>query len=475
MEELFRDRIPEFIETLAFHFKQGHSTLKAVHYLIKSGEKSLGRYAVEESHKYFKEAFDLLNDKPERTREEDELLIDLLIKWSLVYYYRGDFKEQIDLLSAYRDLAESLDDRARLGMFYAWYGFSLLFRERLKESYEYLLKALELGEKIEDQQVIGYACIWLVWTCTDLGALEEAILYGERAQEISRNIPSDHYLFFKSLGGIGWACFYKGDKARGLETGTTILDYGQRHSNIRSMVMGYFVTGLGFFVDGDFPPAIEALNKAVKTAADPFYSQFSRFTLGVGYAQNGQFQEAEEALQEVVSYSHDFGCEILGTPAHALLGLVSIAKGQMGQGLKMIEETLLVCHENQRRCWSAMIEHALGKVYLQIVDKSAAVSLTTMAKNVGFILKNVPSAGKKAKEHFNRAIEVAKEIGAKGLHGQAYLDLGRLHKAKGRSDQARECFIAAVEIFEECQSEGFLKQANEALVGTAKSAYCTNP
>ena len=467
MEQLFRDRIPEFYETLAFHFKQGHSTLKAVHYLIRSGEKSLGRYAVEESHKYFKEAFDLLNDKPERTKDEDGLLIELLIKWSLVYYYRGDFREQVDLLSAHRDLAESLDDKARLGMFYAWYGFSLLFRERLKESYEYLRKALGLGEEIEDRQVIGYACAWLSWTCTDLGALEEAILYGEKAQEISKHIPSDHYLFFKSLGGIGYASFHRGDMKRTLETGTAILDYGQRRSNIRSIVVGHFVKALSFVVDGDFQMSIDTANKAVQAATDPFYSQFSRFTTGVGYTLTGQFQEAEEALQEVASYSRDFGCETLGTPAHALLGLVSIAKGQMGQGLKMIEKTLQACHENERRSWSATIEHALGQVYLQIVDKSATVSLTTMAKNVGFILKNVPSAGKKAEEHFNRAIEVAKEIGAKGLQGQAYLDLGRLHKAKGKSDQARDCFIAAVEIFEECQSEVFLKQANEALVGPA--------
>ena len=463
MEQLFRDRIPEFYETLAFHFKQGHSILKAVHYLINSGEKSLGRYAVEESHQYFKEALELLTGKPVRTKDEDELLIKLLIKWSLVYYYRGDFREQVDLLSAYRDLADSLDDKAMRGMFFAWYGFSLLFREKFKDSYEYLLKALELGEEAKDQQVIGYACTWLSWTCSELGSLEKAIFYGERAQEISKHIPSDHYLFFKSLGGIGWASFCKGDKKRILETGITILDYGQRHSNIRSMVMGHFVTGIGFFLGGDFPPAIEAVNKAVQTAADPFYSQFARFTLGVGYTQSGQFQEAEEALREVASYCRDFGCEQFGSPAHALLGLVSIAKGQMGQGLKMIEKTLRACHENQRRCWYAVIEHALGQVYLQIVDKSATVSLTTMAKNVGFILKNVPSAGKKAEEHFNRAIEVAKEIGAKGVQGEAYMGLGRLYKAKGRSDKARDSFIAAVAILEECQSEVFLKQAKEAL------------
>jgi len=78
-------------------------------------------------------------------------------------------------------------------------------------------------------------------------------------------------------------------------------------------------------------------------------------------------------------------------------------------------------------------------------------------------LKNVPSAGKKAEDHFNKAIEVAKEIGAKGTLGQAYLGLGLLHKAKGRRDQAKEFISEAVDLFEQCEAEVHLKQANEAL------------
>ena len=463
MENIFQDRLPEFYETLAFHFKQGRSIFKAVDYLIRSGEKSLARYAVEESHQYFKEAFDLLSNKPQRTKDEDALIIELLIKWSSVRYYRGDLGKYIDLLIANRDLAESLVDRAKIGMFYAWCGWSLWFREKFKDSYEYLRKALEVGEQIKDQMVIGYACTWLTFTCTDLGALEEAIKYGEMAQKISKHIPSDQYLFFKSLAGIGFACFYKGNWKKALEAGTAVLDYGRRHSNIRSMAMGHFIMGLGYYSAGDFPSAIGACKKAVQTAQDPMYSQFSRFGLGMAYAQMGQFKEAEEELREVASYCKDFRCEVFGTPTQAILGLVSIAKGQMDQGLKMIEGALCAYHENQRRCTYASFEQTLGEVYLQIVDKSVKVSLTTLAKNVGFIIKNVPSAAKKAAEHFNKAITVAKEIGAKGIEGLAYLDLGRLHQAKGRSAQARDCFSKAARIFEEFELGIFLKQAKEAL------------
>ena len=36
MEHLFQDRLPEFYETLAFHFKRGKSVSKAVDYLLNN-------------------------------------------------------------------------------------------------------------------------------------------------------------------------------------------------------------------------------------------------------------------------------------------------------------------------------------------------------------------------------------------------------------------------------------------------------
>jgi class 3 adenylate cyclase/tetratricopeptide (TPR) repeat protein len=447
VEQLFHDRLSEFYETLAFHFKNGHSLLKAVDYLRKSGEKSMKRYAVEESHQYYKEAFDLLTNKPDRTREEDGLLIDLTMDWAEVLYYIGDFKELDKLLSTQKDLAESLDDKARLGMFYAWIGWTLCWTTKFRESYEYLHKALKLGEEIENQQVIGYACTWLSWSCAELGLLDEAILHGERAQEISRVLEADQYLYFKSLGGLGLAYWYRGDKKKAFEAGRADVEFGHRHSNIRSIVMGHFILGFSAYVDGDFQALIECAQRAVEVALDPFYSMFPKMLLGFGYAFTGQFQEAEDVSQEVVNFCRDFGNEWVGSFPHVALGVVSIAKGQLSQGLKMLEDDRQACLENGRRSFYTAIEHTLGSVYLQIVQGEG---------ETGF-------AAKKAEDHFNKAIEVAKEIGAKGTLGMAYLDLGLLHKVKGKKDQARTCISTAIQVFEECEAETRLKHAREAL------------
>jgi class 3 adenylate cyclase/tetratricopeptide (TPR) repeat protein len=464
MEQLFQDRLSEFYETLAFHFKRGHSVSKAVDYLMKSGEKSAGRYAVEEAHQYYNEAFDILRNKPDKSQEEEELIIDLLIKWALVFYHRGDFGGLDKLFSEHEELAKTLDDKARLGMFYAWLGFAVAMRRGSpKESYQYLIKALEIGEEIGNQQVIGYACTWLIWTCLDWGLLDEAIVFGEKAQEVSRILELDHYLFYKSLAGIAHTYWFKGKSKKNFEIGRTLLDYGKRHSSIRSLVVGHIYTGTGYLIAGNFTSAIERYRRAVEVSADPFYAHWATIFLGMTYAYKGQFREAEEALQKIASYCDNFGCEYVRPYAHGFLGIIMIDKGHMSQGLKMLEDERQSSLENERRIIHAMCEHALGKVYLQIVQGEGPKSLSFLAKNIGFLMKNVPFASQKAEAHFNKAIEVAKEIEAEGIQGLSYLDLGLLHKARGRTDQAREYVSEAIRLFEEGEAEVYLEEAKKVL------------
>ncbi|MBC8456416.1 MAG: hypothetical protein H8D67_00280, partial [Deltaproteobacteria bacterium] len=445
MEQLFHERLPEFYETLAFHFKRGRSVLKAVDYLMKSGEKSVKRYSVEESHQYYKEAFDILTNKPDKSREEEGLLIDLLIEWAYVFYYLGDFNALTELLSAHEDLAESLDDKANVGMFNAWLGFALFMNGKGQVAYQYVRRALELGEETGDQKVIAYAYTWLAWSSWDMGLLDEVITFGERANEIARSIRSDHYLYFKPLLAIGMTCLSRGDRKRALAVGRRMLDYGQKHSNIRSMAMGHVSIAFSHSIAGDFPSAIKSFQRAIQIKADPVYVQYPRCFLGITYLLNGQIQEAQEALEDHLAFNQEFGFHAAGLFGYAALGVVYVVKGELSRGLGMIEEAIHESVEKGRKPATCMLEHTLGNVYLQLIDS------------------DVPFAGEKADEHLNRAVELAKEIGAKGDLSQAYLNLGLLHKAKGRTDQAKKCISNAIQLFEECDAEVYLKQAREAL------------
>ncbi|MBW1799396.1 MAG: AAA family ATPase [Deltaproteobacteria bacterium] len=463
MEDIFHDRLPEFYETLAFHFFRSRSTVKAVEYLVKSGKKSLARYAVEEADQYFREAFDILRAKTDKSDAEKAALIDMLNEWGYVYYYLGDFSKWIDLLTAHKALAESFEDKTRLGMFYGWMGIAYHNEGSPKVAYDHLTKALNLGEESKDQKVIGYACAWLTWSCTELARYDEAASYGERAQQIAKSFPSDQYLYFKSLAGLGYKSWFTGDIQDILEIGRRLLSHGERHANSRSKVFGHWMLSFGQFNLGEIPLTIKSAEKAIEVSEDPFYIHFGRLVAGLARLISGELQEAEAVLQPVVDFSEKRDSGSLLLWAYMFLGPVFIAQGRMNEGMQMLEKARKMITESGRKGCEVFYEYIMGKIY-SLTATGPKPSLSTMAKNIGFLVKNVPVASRKTVEHFNRAIEISKKIGARGPLGLAYLDLGLFCKSKKENDQARSCLSEAVRIFEENGAEIYLKQAKEALV-----------
>lgn len=463
IEEVFENRLPEFYETLAFHFKHGGPLHKAVQYLINSGEKSLRRYAVEEAHKHYQDAFDLLTGKKGISIDEKTLLMDLLIAWASAFYYSGDCRRWIAVFAEHEPMAVSQQDRARFGMFYGWLGLALYMNGRARDSYGCLRKALDIGEEAGDLRVLGYACTWLTWACADLGLFEDSRAYGQRAQEISGHFRSDPYLYFKALGGLGYLYWNTGEARKALEAGRLLLDYGQKHSNIRSLVMGHWITGCGHAAAGDFASAVESWEEAVEVSVDPLYREFPACSLGLGYLFLGRLEEAQSVLMEVLEYCREFGVGMIDMVASFCLGGVLVAKGEMTEGLRLLEKGQQECLENQRLGFYAMSEYIIGTVYLQIVQGSGRLGLSSMVRNIGFLVRSVPFAGQKAEKHLNSALEVAREIGATATMGMALFSLAQLYSHKGKRDRAKSMLLEAIELFEQREAKEHLNKAREFL------------
>jgi hypothetical protein len=75
----------------------------------------------------------------------------------------------------------------------------------------------------------------------------------------------------------------------------------------------------------------------------------------------------------------------------------------------------------------------------------------------------MPFAGKKAESHLFKAIELARETGAKGFLGQPCLQMGLLYKLRGKMEKAKEYLMEAREVFEECELKVYTKRTQELL------------
>jgi tetratricopeptide (TPR) repeat protein len=315
-------------------------------------------------------------------------LIDILNDWGLVFYYLGDINKWIDILNAHRELAESLGADARLGMFCVWLGVAHFMGGRPSVAFDCLKRALDLGESGRDQKVVGYACTWLTWACVDLARFDEAAAYAEKAQEIATLFPSDQYLYFKSLGGLGYLHWITGEFQKGVEVAEHLLAYGERTANSRSKVLGHWIDAQCQVFLGDIPASLRSSEKSVEASKDPTYVQFGRISLGVAYAFAGDFAQAENVLKLLVDFCEKGGCHAFLPWARIFLGPALIAQGRMDEGMTLLQQVDEMIHETNKKVCEAFYEYTLGKVF-SLIASGPKPSFSIMTKNIRFLAKHI--------------------------------------------------------------------------------------
>lgn len=462
IEDLFSDRIPEFYETLAFHFMRGHSNLKAVDYLMKAGEKNLSKFALNEAHQCYQDAFNLIEAKIDKTKEEIILLVEILLQWSVILYRQCHFTELVDLLKANESLVLSLNDKERIGMFYARLGGALNWSNNLVEAHAYLNDALEISEQTGNEKVLGYAYIFLPWSCADLGMLDKAIEFGRKAQELDL-YKTDPDFFRHVSFYIGYTHYFRGDVKGSREIGNKIIEFAEKYSRLECLSDGYLCLTFADLVAGDFISAIEKVKKAYQFALDPLIKITSTTFLGMAYVSAGKYQEAQNTLEELTKVTDICHSATHGTVAKLYTGITKVINGSFKEGMRLIEDVTAEYQKSRLKYRYAICNHLLGQIYAQLAGGEGRTAFSIILKNIGFLIKTAPFAYRNAESYFFKAIETAEEIGANGVLGQAYFDLGRLYKSKNKNVESSNCFSRAISIFEKCESDIFLKQAKEAL------------
>lgn len=312
--------------------------------------------------------------------------------------------------------------------------------------------------------MIGYACAWLSFTCVSWGRLAEGLSHAKRALEIAKELKNDLYLYYKPIAGIAFASQFTGHTKDCRELGQLALSLGYEQSNPRSMAIGYISLGTANLIAGDHPAAISDLRKAIEVAGDPFYKHWAVIFLAQSLLLNEQFEEADEHLSQIYSLSLKLGWEeSFGWLSQTLMAVVNIAKGNLRWGLETVKKEIPKSVALELKPWTAMLEHVVGKVYLQMATGNGPMDFRFVMRNFVFLVRNLPFAGKKSEYHLKRAIEAAKKVGAIAILSQAYFDLALLYKAKKRVDEAKNCLYEAISIFEQCSAEVYLKKAKEAL------------
>lgn len=473
MERQGRDRVDAICEMLAFHFGKGRSLVKAVTYLKLSGRKALKKYAVIESHYYYEKAYRILTDTARPIDDSSLRTLELLLEWFFVFHLRGRYGDVLTLLKRHEPSVMSSENLQLKGMYLTCMGWAYQRREDLNASRDCLLKAIAIGEQIKYYKVISYACAFMIWTCTDLGRLDEAIVFAGKAERASRFFESedpswsfemDQNLVRFVLTGTAITCWFRGDCRQCRILGDRLLAYGKSAEDVNSISEGHLAHGMGRFAAGDYYGAIDKCVKAINSSVDPLFSINARFLMAYAHLSTGEVSQAEKKLNEIITFCRMSGYEYIGTSANALSSLIDVARGNIGAGVKTLNQYASQCMAEGKHYHAQTFHYLLASIYLKMALREGTLGVSMAMKNLPFLVTHLPRAAKHAEHHFNVAIRIAGQINAMGIKAQAFLDLGRLYQSQKRYDLAAELIKESIALFKQLGADKHLERA-EAILG----------
>lgn len=437
MEAVLAGRIPEFVETLAYHFQRAGAVEKAVHYLGEAGRKCVARYALAEAAIHFREAYALISEK-ERTPQQSAVLARLLVSWAQVHYYEGAVGEWRRLLEKHLVDAERCGDPALHALYLGWLGLVRAMHGDPRGSLESLEAALQIGRSARARDAVAYTLAWYTLTLFDSGRIAEAIAAGESLVQSDEEKLRDPYPHFKSRMALAVALTFSGDLRKGRETAARLVAFGRAIGNARAESLGHFGLAMHWIAALDFERAAAAGQEGIAAAKDPLYAAASVVPKALALLADLQVEAGARLCAQWLPYleqneNYWFGHLLKGVRAGTALGL-----GQLSTGMRDILEGIEDLYDRGMVATALFSETFLLLTYVSIARMDLKPTLGAILRNPWFVFTQAPWAARKARGLIDRLRAQAEQNDLRGLHGLIDLGEGRLLVHQGRKAQARQ-------------------------------------
>ena len=433
IEELYRDRLDEHVERLAYHAGRGERWAEAVRYGRRAGAKAFDRSANREAVASFEEALAALGQVPETPATLAEA-IDIRLVARSALLQLAELSRVERYLREAETLATALGDRRRLGWVWIYMSTAHLFAGDPGQAFVVGERAVALADEVGDVGLRATARTPLAHACCERGDYRRAIA-----------------LYHEAIGAL------TGDLAR------KRLGQAAPPSVYARAIAAIAMAELGEFADAERSAGEAA---ALTRALDlPFGLALARMAAGHVAIVQGRADEALRALEEATEVIETRGLPTWVPWAAALRGYALALAARTDEGVGLLQRALeqapalpfLFGHAQ----WTAWLAHAhllagrpdearrCGDEALRLSRQRGTRGHQAWALHVLSEIEARRDAGAgSAAESFGReALALARVLGMRPLveRGQAVLDrLGRGRQAAatpglapGASDSGR--------------------------------------
>jgi tetratricopeptide (TPR) repeat protein len=461
MEELLHDHLPEFYETLAYHYSQSDNFQKAYEYLKLSGDKAARNYANNETIRFYKEAIRMLDAQPENLENKKEKLkVHLEMRTPLHYlsYPEGC----LETFQNGERLAHELgDEESRLQMHVSLSRYHTITGNP-SLGLEYAEKCFNSAEKIKDFGLMSQSARTLCTACWFTGDVVKAVDIGGKAIHLleEHHLEKDFGMGYNIYSTI---CAYYGASLGWMgrfKVGTDVFEKGFRNvCEINDKyVMGFtqmmhsnilYFAGYG---DSTITHAQESI-KIYEEAEISLGLDCAWYALGGGYCLRGEYEKAMDAGEKSLKLAKEMGLPFMVSGSYWFLAMTLRAMGDLGRARECAEEALRI----SRGCNSKSLE-GMSRVLLGCM-----------------VVEMTPAIIEKAQNQVREGISILEDYKLKAWSAIGYLLVGEFLASAGRKEEAMESLKKAETLYEEMEvtSEShWLTRTKDALkkLGSAAGA-----
>jgi predicted ATPase/class 3 adenylate cyclase len=438
MEELLQDHLPEFYETLAYHYSQSDNFSKAYEYLRLSGDKALKNYANNETVRFYKEALRVLDTQSESLENKKEKLkVYLMMRSPLVLlsYPEGS----LEILQNAEKLAQELGDDESLLHIHVYLSSYHTVTGNPSLGLEYAEKCFNSAEKIKNFGTMAQSATQLCIAHVFTGDVEKVVDIGSKAVHLIEEQHLEKDLFGMGFSPYSIICGYCGISLGWMgrfKEGTDALEKGFRNAcEVNDKFMMGFTqmnhAALSYWAgyeDETIAHAQEAI-KIYEEAEISIGLEIAWFTLEGGYYLRGELEKAIGAGEKSLKLAKEIGLPFMVSWSHWMLAMTLRAAGDLKRARECAGEALRISQE----C-SAKTQEGMARVLLGCMVEEMTPAIIEEAHN-----------------QIRHGISILEDRKLKLYSAMGYLLLGEFLANAGRKEEALQSLKKAETLYQEME------------------------
>ncbi len=452
-EELYKDRLDEVVENIAYHYYRAEDE-RAVEFLLDAGDKSKDRYANIEAESFYRDASSLIDEGDKRSVRAHEGMGDVLVT----------IAEYDEALKNYKNALELEDDNKNKARLFGKIAGVYNNKGDFESSLEYADKGMSLAT--EDDVEMCRLLNKKGWAYIRQGEYDTAMDFFEEERVIADRLDEKKD-YAQALHDIGTIYISKGDYDEGKEHLEKALAIRTKIEDVKGMAKSLSNIGSIHYRKSEYDVSLEFHERSLETAEDIGNKDgvgISLNNIGTIYSAKGEKDKALEYYIRSLETAEKIGDKNSIALSLNNVGIIYNYKGELDKALEYFQRSLKMREEIGDKNGIAMSLGSIGTIYSDKGEKDKALEYykksLKMREDIGYkggIAYSLCNIGMiyiykgelgKAKDNAEKAFKLSKEIGAKAREGESKKILGMVYREEGRWEKAKEEFEEGINIFE---------------------------